>query len=155
MDNFFSCLERCVPCNVKLRKHGGAFWGQSMTKVFERTIEQDNPDLILTIDYDSVMTAGASVPNDPDDDALSRDRRAGADPVFAASQTTLFTVAAATARTLPALPRTALDGDTMPVSTAHFGLTLIRTEAIKKMAKPWFHSVPFARRRLGRGARRR
>jgi hypothetical protein len=30
----------------------------------------------------------------------------------------------------------------MPVSTAHFGLTLIRTEAIKKMSKPWFHSVP-------------
>jgi membrane glycosyltransferase len=29
-----------------------------MTKVIEKTIEQDNPDLILTLDYDSVMTPG-------------------------------------------------------------------------------------------------
>jgi hypothetical protein len=58
---FFLLFEACIPCNVKLRKHGGAFWGQSMTKVFEKTIEQDNPDLILTIDYDTVLTAWASL----------------------------------------------------------------------------------------------
>jgi hypothetical protein len=58
MDNFFSAVEAVIPCGIKLRKHGGAFWGQSMTKVFEKTIEEDDPDLILAIDYDSIMTPG-------------------------------------------------------------------------------------------------
>jgi predicted SAM-dependent methyltransferase len=142
MENFFSCFEACVPCNVKLRKHGGAFWGQSMTKVFERTIEQDNPDLILTIDYDTVMTAGhlsrmiQTMMLFPEIDALA--------PIQSSRHhaTTLFTVAGGDGKNVDGLPRTALDGDTTPVSTAHFGLTLLRTAALKKMAKPWFHSVP-------------
>lgn len=142
MDNFFSCIEACVPCNVKLRKHGGAFWGQSMTKVFERTIELDNPDLILTIDYDTVMTPGhlarmiQTMMLFPHIDALA--------PIQSSRHhlTTLFTVACEKGKNAEALPRTALAGDTMPISTAHFGLTLLRTAALKKMAKPWFHSVP-------------
>jgi hypothetical protein len=142
MDNFFSCFEACVPCNVKLRKHGGAFWGQSMTKVFERTIEQDNPDLILTIDYDTVMTAGhlsrmiQTMMLYPEIDALA--------PIQSSRHhtTTLFTVAGDDGKNVDGLPRTALDADTTPVKTAHFGLTLLRTAALKKMAKPWFHAIP-------------
>jgi hypothetical protein len=142
MDNFFSCVEACIPCNVKLRKHGGAFWGQSMTKVFEKTIELDNPDLILTIDYDTVMRPVhlATMINlmmlYPKIDALA--------PIQSSRHhlTTLFTVATEPGKNAEAIPRTALAGDTMPVSTAHFGLTLIRTAAIKKMSKPWFHAVP-------------
>lgn len=142
MDNFFSCVEACIPCNVKLRKHGGAFWGQSMTKVIEKTIEQDNPDLILTVDYDTVFTPGH----------LSRmiqtmmlyDHIDALAPIQSSRHhlTTLFTVEAEAGKNKPELPRTALDADTMKVSTAHFGLTLIRTEAIKRMPKPWFYSVP-------------
>jgi hypothetical protein len=56
--------------------------------------------------------------------------------------TTLFTVAVEDGKNAPALPRTALDGDTMPVSTAHFGLTLLRTAKLKQLPKPWFHSTP-------------
>lgn len=142
MDNFFSCFEACVPCNVKLRKHGGAFWGQSMTKVFERTIEQDDPDLILTIDYDSIMTAGhlsrliQTMMLYPDIDGLA--------PIQSSRHhaTTLFTVAGTDGKNAPALPRTATDGDTMPVKTAHFGLTLLRTSKIKELPKPWFYSTP-------------
>lgn len=142
MDNFFACFEACVPCNVKLRKHGGAFWGQSMTKVIERTIAEDDPDLILTIDYDSVMTAGhlsrliQTMMLYPEIDALA--------PIQASrhTETTLFTVAAGDGKNVDGLPRAALAGDTTPISTAHFGLTLLRTSAIKKMRKPWFHSVP-------------
>lgn len=142
MDNFFSCFEACVPCNVKLRKHGGAFWGQSMTKVFERTIEQDNPDLILTIDYDSVMTAGhlsrmiQTMMLYPEIDALA--------PIQSSRHhtTTLFTVACGEGKNSEALPRTALDDDTTPVSTAHFGLTLLRAKKVAALPKPWFQSIP-------------
>jgi hypothetical protein len=41
---------------VKFRKHGGAFWGQSLTNVFERILDEDTADLILTVDYDSIFT---------------------------------------------------------------------------------------------------
>lgn len=142
-DNFFSCMEACLPCHVKLRKHGGAFWGQSMTKVFERIIEEDNPDAILTIDYDSVF-----LPRHlahlmqlmclyPEIDALA--------PIQSSRHlnSALFTVRDDSgAKNAPAIPRARFDGDTSPVSTAHFGLTLIRTAALKKMAKPWFQSIP-------------
>jgi hypothetical protein len=142
-DNFFSCMEACLPCHVKLRKHGGAFWGQSMTKVFERIIEEDNPDAILTIDYDSVF-----LPRHlahlmqlmclyPEIDALA--------PIQSSRHlnSALFTVRDdSEGQNKPAIPRTRFDGDTTPVSTAHFGLTLIRTAALKKMEKPWFQSIP-------------
>ena len=141
-DNFFSAMEAVIPCGIKLRKHGGAFWGQSMTKVFEKTIEQDNPDLILTIDYDSVMTPGhlarmiQTLMLYPDIDALA--------PIQSSRHhlTTLFTVALEEGKNSEAIPRTALAGDTMPVSTAHFGLTLLRTAKLKQLPKPWFHSTP-------------
>jgi SAM-dependent methyltransferase len=142
MDNMFSCIEAVMPCNVKLRKHGGAFWGQSLTKVFERILEEDNPDAILTIDYDSIF-----LPKHlahlmqllmlyPEIDALA--------PIQSSRHlpTSLFTVRGTEGDNAPAIPRTAFEGDTTPVATAHFGLTLIRTAALRKMKKPWFHSQP-------------
>lgn len=141
-DNFFSAMEACIPCGIKLRKHGGAFWGQSMTKVFEHTIEADNPDLILTIDYDSVFTPGhlarmiQLLMLYPEIDALA--------PIQSSRHhlTTLFTVALEEGKNSEAIPRTALAGDTMKVSTAHFGLTLLRTAKLRQLPKPWFHSIP-------------
>lgn len=142
MDNMFSCIEACIPCNVKLRKHGGAFWGQSLTKVFERILEEDNPDAILTIDYDSIF-----LPKHlsqlmqlmmlyPEIDALA--------PIQSSRHltTTLFTVHGTEGENAPAIPRTQFEGDTTKVATAHFGLTLIRTAALRKLPKPWFHSIP-------------
>lgn len=141
MDNFFGTTEAVVACRVKLRKHGGAFWGQSMTKVFEKTLAEDNPDLILTIDYDSIFTPGhlarmiQTMMLFPSIDALA--------PIQSSRhhETSLFTVAVE-GKNAAGLPRTATDGDTMPVSTAHFGLTLIRASKLRDLPKPWFHSTP-------------
>lgn len=142
MDNLFCCIEAVIPCNVKLRKHGGAFWGQSLTKVFERIIEEDNPDAILTIDYDSIFTPKhlaqlmQLMMLYPKIDALA--------PIQSSRHlpTTLFTVHGTEGDNAPAIPRKEFEGDTTQVATAHFGLTLIRTAALKRMAKPWFHSQP-------------
>src|SRR4029077_15054681 len=108
MDNFFCATEAVIKCHVKLRKHGGAFWGQSMTKVFEKTLAEDNPDLILTIDYDSVFTPGhlarmiQTMMLYPEIDALA--------PIQSSRhhETTLFTVAADDGNAA-AIPRTATD----------------------------------------------
>ena len=142
MDNFFCAIEACIPCNVKLRKHGGAFWGQSMTKVMERVLAEDDADFILTIDYDSVFTPKhlatlmQLVMVYPEIDALA---------AIQSSRhltTTLFTVHGKDGENAPTLSRKSLEADTTPVATAHFGLTLIRTAGLRKMSKPWFHSVP-------------
>jgi hypothetical protein len=142
MDNMFSCIEAVIPCHVKLRKHGGAFWGQSLTKVFERIIEEDNPDAILTVDYDSIFLPRhlaqlmQTMMLYPEIDALA--------PIQSSRHlpTTLFTVHGKEGDNAPEIPRTQFAGDTTQVATAHFGLTLIRTAALKKIAKPWFHSQP-------------
>lgn len=141
MDNFFNCMEACLPCHVKLRKHGGAFWGQALENVFERILEEDVVDCVLAIDYDS-----AFLPRHlahlmqlmtlyPEIDALA--------PVQSSRhlKTTLFTVQGEDGNE-PAIPRTAFSGETTPVSTAHFGLTLIRADKLRALPKPWFHSTP-------------
>lgn len=142
MDNQFACIEAVLACQVKLRKHGGAFWGQSLTKVFERIIEQDNPDAILAIDYDSIFSPKhlahlmQLMMLYPEADAIA--------PIQSSRhlKTALFTVPGEEGENAPKLLRTAFDPDIQPVETAHFGLTLIRTEKLKALPKPWFHSVP-------------
>lgn len=142
MDNFFCTMEAALPCQIKLRKHGGAFWGQSMTKVFERIIEEDNPDAILSIDYDSIYTPGhlsqlmQLMMLYPEIDALAPLQSSRHLP------TTLFTVRGKGGENEPRIPRTDFDDETSPITTAHFGLTLLRTEKLRKMPKPWFHSRP-------------
>lgn len=142
MENFFCCIEAVIPCHVKLRRHEGVFWGQSLTKVITRTIQEDEPDAILTIDYDSIFEPHhlaklmQTLMLYPEIDALAPIQSSRHVP------TSLFTVHGPDGDNAPEIPRSRFDGDTTPVATAHFGLTLIRTEALKKIEKPWFHSIP-------------
>jgi SAM-dependent methyltransferase len=55
-DNMFSAIEALPPLGVKLRKHTGAYWSQCIERVIEEAIEQDKPDAILTLDYDTVFS---------------------------------------------------------------------------------------------------
>jgi hypothetical protein len=142
MDNQFCCIEAVIACGVKLSKYGGAFWGQCLTKALERIVDEDNTDAILTVDYDSIFTPKhlahlmQLMMLYPEIDALA--------PIQSSRHlpTTLFTVHGKDGDNAPAIPRTAFAGDTVKVATAHFGLTLIRTAALKNLPKPWFHSVP-------------
>lgn len=142
MDNFFCAIEACIPCNVKLSKHGGAFWGQSMTKVFEKILAEDNPDAILTIDYDSIFLPRhlarlmQIMMLRPDIDALA--------PIQSSRhlETTLFTVRGTEGDNAPRIPRTYFDQETSPVATAHFGFTLLRASKVRELPKPWFHATP-------------
>ena len=35
MDNFGCCIDALVPLNIRLRRQGGAFWGQALTNCLE------------------------------------------------------------------------------------------------------------------------
>lgn len=151
MDAMFCVIEAAIPCGVKMRKHGGAFWGQSMTKVFETILREDSPDAIVTMDYDSIFKPShlahlmQLMMVHPEVDALA--------PIQSSRhvQTALFGVHGADGENVPRIARENFDGDLFKVATAHFGLTLIRADKLRALPKPWFMPVPSPQGDWGEG----
>lgn len=133
------CRGRGIP----FRRSMGVFWGKKLTEAMKTAIEQDSPEWILTLDYDTVFTAAHL-------DALIdlAMRHPGADaiaPLQASRhhQHVMLTVPTEDGKANRAnVPREALDGELLPLRTAHFGCTLIRVSSLLKLPKPWFRQVP-------------
>jgi hypothetical protein len=143
MDNMFSWGEALPQLKIKVRRQTGAYWEQCIERVIQQTLVEDNPDAILTLDYDTVHTRRdvamlmQLMCCHPEADAIAAVQAArGKD--FA-----LFTVNnEAEAKGPIKVKRSAFADDLMKVATAHFGLTLIRAERFKTLPHPWFRSVP-------------
>jgi len=138
-DNFFCVHAALTPHQIPVIKHTGVFFGQCLTRSIESVI--DKYDAILAIDYDTVFT-GKTV-----EALVALLMHSGVDAIAPLqtkreSQCVMFA--------LPGVKpedQTTVEGDWFKkpvqlVETAHFGCTLIRTEAIKKMEKPWFVAKP-------------
>lgn len=142
MDNFGCCIDALLPLGIKLRRQGGAFWGQALTNCLERILDEDRPDAILTLDYDSVFT--------PKHVAVLMQLmmvHPEADAIVALQSsrhlsTALFTVNGPDGKPLGRIAIDNLAGDLFPVDTAHFGLTLLRADKLRALPKPWFMPVP-------------
>lgn len=139
MDNFF-CAHQLTSMGIELRKYSGAFWGQCLTRAMECALE-DAPEFILTIDYDSIFSVAdvqsllLTMVQNQDIDALA--------PVQASrSKSTPLMTIKRNGKNVPQVDWDDFQKPTMPISTAHFGLTLIRTEKLKQLQAPWFHSMP-------------
>ena len=124
-------LRERYPMNYAM--HGGAFWGQGMTKAIEQALTT-GAEYILTVDYDTVFTPSdfeklVTIMDASGVDALAPlQSKRGGDLVLFGYDTPL------------AWSKTR--GPLVEVTTAHFGCTLIRADAIRKMPKPWFLGVP-------------
>jgi hypothetical protein len=134
-DNFFCVSQALTPHKIPLVKHTGAFWGQCLQRSMESVI--NDYDVILTIDYDSIFTARTV------EALVTLLYFSGMDAIAPLQQkresnSVMF-----------ALPNVSPDATTtvendwfakpvQPVETAHFGCTLFRTAALKKVQKPWF-----------------
>lgn len=134
-DNFFCVSSALAPHGISPIKVTGAFWGQCLQRAMEQVI--DTHDVILTMDYDTVFNSKTV------EALLALLMHSGYDAIAP-----LQTKREANA-VMFALPgnssdeKTTVDGDffnkvVQPVETAHFGLTFLRTAALKKMKKPWF-----------------
>lgn len=153
MDNFFCCFEALPPLKVNLRRHTGAFWPQNIERVIGEALEKDSPDAILTLDYDSVFSKrDASMLMQlmcchPEADAIAamQSGRGKKQP--------LFTIKAEDGQNRRIIEAEVLEADLTKVSTAHFGLTLLRAEKFKALPKPWFRDVPDADGGWGDGRR--
>lgn len=142
MDNFFCAFEAFAALRIPFRRMTGAFWGQCLTRAMQQVMDQDAPDYILTLDYDSVFTQGdvegllSAAMRNPDADAIA--------PIQAARTraTPLFTLADEAGASRGSVDRDEFAQELVRAKTAHFGLTLIKTAALRDLPAPWFHGQP-------------
>lgn len=148
-DAWGQVMEALGPFRIPVRRFTGVFWGQCMQRVFNECVE-DGVDWILAIDYDSMFTAQhvdrllGTLGSHPEIDALAalQSRRGQGYP--------LMTKAKAEKKVVPChacghdVEGLVCEMTTEPVrvTTAHFGLTLIRVDALKGVPKPWFYAQP-------------
>lgn len=142
-DNFGSCWRalRSSGFDIPLWKFGGAFWEMGIQKGFNSMIE-DGVEWILVIDYDTVfdtedvrelLTLAALYPEA--DAIVPLQAKRGGDVM-------LFTMRDKFGKLRHQADWEEFAGDLTPIHTGHFGLTLIKTAALKKIPKPWFWSQP-------------
>jgi len=152
MDNFFCAFEALGSTGIKLRRHMGAYWEACLERTLTATIEEDQPDAILTIDYDTVYTQAhvekliKIMQERPEVDALA--------PIQSArhSHGPMLTMDMPLGVSgYDRLPPGAFADDITRLKTAHFGLTLIRTSSLLKLPKPWLWSQPAPDKTWGEG----
>lgn len=126
--------DALAPFGIPISRFFGVFWGQCMQRALSDAVE-NGVDWILTIDYDSVFTTAhvdtllSVFADNPDMDAIAplQVKRASDTPLMYRKNSTEITF-----------------GKTRPfrVDTAHFGLTLLRVDSLRRMPKPWFKAEP-------------
>lgn len=142
MDNFMSAVELAM-LGIQPRAFQGAFWGQCMQRALLETLSEDDPEFILTLDYDSVFSANdvrdlvTLMRAHPEVDAIA--------PVQSRRGTkgTLFLLLDDDGEILSGeVPTAHFRKPLVRARTAHFGFTLFRASRLKGLPLPWFWSRP-------------
>ena len=144
-DMWTSTIEalKAVP-NAVMRKVTGAYWGQCIERGMIDAVEKD-ADYIIALDYDSIFTADDAAElvylaeSYPEADALVplQSARGWDNPLVSI-------IDPATGKMRGEFTIDEFQEPIAPISTGHFGLTLLRCDALKKMAHPWFWGTPDA-----------
>ena len=140
-ENMFCAIAALIPLKINITKHTGAFWGQCLSRLMREAIAKPSCEWVLTIDYDSIFTK---------EDVVSLYRLATSrnlDAVAAMQigrerNTVLITCEDDDGKARTTLSLEEIQADALEVATAHFGLTLIRADALRKLPLPWFHGSP-------------
>jgi len=142
-DHMFAFVRALVPLGITVEKHSGVYWGQSLSRCISKHLD-DGTEYILTLDYDTyarpddLAELHRLCSADPQIDAVCAVQvRRGSD-VLLGGMSTGDKVRPLTADDL------AGDDDLVQLATGHFGATVLRVDAIKRMPKPWFHGQPDA-----------
>jgi SAM-dependent methyltransferase len=142
MDNFGCAFDSLVPLGIKLRRQGGAFWGQALGRCLEIILEEDKPDAVLTLDYDTVFNIQHVAHMmqlmicNPQADALAPIQSSRHKP------TPLISERDEDGKPRSKVPIDEFDPDLKKIMTAHFGLTLIRADKLAALPHPWFDAEP-------------
>lgn len=125
----------CYELGIPYLTIGGAYFDQSMERALDEGIASGR-EYIITLDYDSVFT--------PDDVRrlvvlMDRNPQAGAIAALQAKRGSEDVVLLGTEKEIMIGD---IERDVVQVKSAHFGLTIIRAEALKKTRRPWLHHQP-------------
>jgi predicted SAM-dependent methyltransferase len=131
-------IARTGICPVKT---GGAFWGQCMDRMLTVLRDKKDYDWIVTCDYDTIFQPGDVVAllemaEQYNYDALCplQVKRESAREMLASRKDAEGNPIETTSKEL--------QGPILPISSGHFGLTVIRVSALVDLPKPWFISIP-------------
>lgn len=139
-DNFFCVAQALLPLGIRPTKYTGAFWEQCLDRVLLEMV--DRTDAILVCDFDTVFEAEtvqrlmtAMLVSGYDAVAPLQTKRDEGVPMFTPEGHD-------GSIGLVQLPHAWFEAVVQPVDTAHFGCTVIRSEAIKRTPTPWFIGTP-------------
>lgn len=137
------CMYNILPkFKIQAIRGTGVFWEMAMTRAFEEAIKKD-AEWILTLDYDSIWEEKDLIdlvkiinkyPGEIDAICPHQWNRQIDKPLW-------YPILKEDG-SLPEVMLEDLYTDRYPISSGHFGLTLIKVSAIKAMEQPWFLSSP-------------
>jgi hypothetical protein len=141
----FGCAQkafRCETFDIPLWKYGGAYWEQGIQRGLTALIA-DNVEWAITVDYDSLFDSAdvkellILAAQYPEADAIVpwQIRRGG-------HGMPLFAMEGPDGKLRSSGEVSEFECDLTPIVSGHFGLTLIKTAALKRIPKPWFWSQP-------------
>ena len=138
-DNLFAMFQAFLPHGIKPTRFVGAFWDQCLDRVLLDLV--DRTDWIVVTDYDSVFEAdtiqrlmAVALATGYDAVAPLQAKRDNGAP--------MFTPAGHSGIGMVELPNSYFEALVQPVETAHFGCTILRSAALKRLPAPWFQSSP-------------
>ena len=141
MDHMYCAAVATKALGINLTRFSGVFWTQGIDRVMTEAMGKESVKWIITTDYDTIFTAEDIVQMR---DIAERNDLDILAPMQAGRERTspLLTMRDEKGNLRTGIVSTELDKDAIQVATAHFGLTLIRREALKKVERPWFVGVP-------------
>lgn len=136
-------LDVCGALQMPLVRSTGVFWGQCLERMLEKLLEK-GMKYALTVDYDSIFDARDVVrlwqimEDNPSLDVLC--------PLQVGRDRDELLVHLVNPDGSPRVNVTTEDfyAETLDIKNGHFGLTMIRIDALRDVPHPWFHGQPNA-----------
>jgi len=143
-ETFSLILETCCALEIPFTKSTGVFWDQGLQRMMSDLVAGGKTKYILTFDYDSIFEVRDVVrlyqimESNPDIDVLcplqiGRDR----DEV-------MMSVLDRDGKPRRHISSDEMFVDAIDIGHGHFGMTLIRTDALRAVPKPWLWGQPNA-----------
>jgi predicted SAM-dependent methyltransferase len=142
-DFYHAVAELCRKKGWRLFQYGGDNWAKALTSKIREAIATENPDYILTLDFDSAFDADECIKIV--DWMQQHPEVAAAWPVQAHRHNDLplgFAWEAAAQGYYDYTDQNPWQGEFTQYGSGHFGCTAIRRQVFDTMPQPWFAGLP-------------